>query len=72
MLLKLSTDERKIIRVIDSLQDTKEKCVSIDEISATLPRLRREVLEELLVQLAIKRGLIIERHHQCYELIPFK
>jgi len=72
LLLKLSPDERKIIRAIDSFQDTKEKCVSINEISAAIPRLKREVLEELLVQLAIKRGLIIERHHQCYELIPFK
>jgi hypothetical protein len=72
LLLKLSPDERKIIRAIDNLQNTKEKCVSIGEISAALPRLKREALEELLVQLSIKRGLIIERHHQCYELIPFK
>jgi hypothetical protein len=71
-LLKLSPDERKIIRIIDSLQDTKKKCVSIDEISMALPRLKRELLKELLMELAVKRGLIIERHHQCYELIPFK
>ena len=70
-LLKLSPDERKILNTIDSLQGTKEKCVSIDEISGALPRLKREFLEVLLVDLAVKRGLIIERHYQCYELIPF-
>lgn len=72
LLLKLSPDERKIIRAIDKLQNSKEKCVNIEEISSALPHLKREVLESLLAQLAIQRGLILERHHNCYELIPFK
>lgn len=71
ILLKLSPDERKIIRTIDSLQNTKEKCVSIDEINAALPRLKRRMLEELIDELRLRRGLIIERLPQCYELIPF-
>ena len=72
LLLKLSPDERKILRAIDKLQDTKEKCVNINEINELLPKLKREILEDLLKQLTIKRGLIIERQHQCYEIIPYK
>jgi hypothetical protein len=72
ILLKLSPDERKILRIIDKLQGTKEKCVSINEISTAIPRLKREMLEELLEQLSFKRRLIIEKRHQCYTLISFR
>jgi hypothetical protein len=71
LLLKLSPDERKIIRTIDKIQSTREKCVSIDEINAALPHLKRRILEELIVELNIRRGLIIEKSPQCYELISF-
>ena len=70
ILLKLSPDERKILRVIGDLQDTKEKCANINEISEAIPRLKKEMLEELLKQLS-KRCLIIEKRHQCYSLISF-
>ncbi len=72
ILLKLSPDERKILRIIDKLQGTKEKCVSINEISAGIPGLKKEMLEELLDQLSLKRRLIIEKRHQCYTLISFR
>jgi hypothetical protein len=72
ILLKLSPDERKILRIIDKLQGTKEKCVNINEISTAIPRLKREMLEELLEQLSFKRRLIIEKRHQCYTLISFR
>jgi len=70
--LKLSSDERKILRAIDELQTTKKPCVSIDEINVALPHLKRRILEELIVELNLRRGLIIEKLPQCYELIRFK
>ncbi|WNZ28755.1 MAG: hypothetical protein IAX21_08890 [Candidatus Bathyarchaeota archaeon] len=70
ILLKRSPDERKILRIIDKLQGTKEKCVSINEISEGIPRLKKEMLEELLEELS-KRGLIIEKRYHCYSLISF-
>jgi len=70
-LLKLSPDERKIIRTIEKLQGTEKECVKIDEISANLPHLKRQVLEQLIEDLRIRRGLIIEELPQCYKVIPF-
>ncbi|MCW4022912.1 MAG: hypothetical protein ACOWW1_09460 [archaeon] len=70
ILLKLPPDERKILRVIGDLQGSREKCVTISEISDAIPRLKKGMLEELLRELAVKRGLIIEKRYQCYSLIP--
>lgn len=72
LLLKLSPDERKIIRTIEKLQSAKKKCVTINEISANLPHLKRRSLQELIEELRIRRGLIIEKLPQCYKVIPFE
>ena len=71
LLLKLSPDERKIIRTIEKLQGSEKECVKIEEINANLPHLKRRLLEELIEDLRIRRGLIIEELPQCYKVISF-
>ena len=72
ILLRLSPDERKIIKIIEKLQSTDKKCVNIDEIAANLPRLKRPWLEEMIKDLGMRRGLIIEILPQCYKVISFE
>lgn len=67
MLLMLSPDERKIFKTVETLQSTRKKCVTIDEIASNLPKIKRYVLEQLLEDLSKKRGLLIEKLPQCYE-----
>jgi hypothetical protein len=69
ILLRLSPDERKIIKTIEKLQSTDKKCVNIDEIATNLPRLKRPWLEELIKDLGTRKGLIIETLPQCYRVI---
>jgi len=72
VLLKLSPDERKIIKTIEKLQSTEKRCVKIDEISANVPHLKRRLLEELIEDLKIRRGLVIEELPKCYKVISFE
>lgn len=72
ILLRLSPDERKIIKTIEKLQSTDKKCVKIDEIATNLPRIKRPWLEELIKNLGTRKGLIIETLPRCYRVISLE
>ena len=69
IMYHLSPDERRIVKTIERLRSSREKCVSINEIAADLPDLERYVLEQLIDDLYTKRRLLIERSSQCYDVI---
>lgn len=71
VLLKLSPDERNIIRVIEKLQD-RYGCATVDEISSELPAIKKYILRQLLEDLEIRKGLIIRKFLDCYRVIPWK
>lgn len=71
IMLKLSPDERNVVRAIEKLQN-RDGCVTVGEISSELSTLKKHTLEQLLEDLTTRRGVLIRKLPDCYRVIPWK